>query len=272
MTDKQIQLPDPSVVATELLRIYRQTDWSLIRMDTPENEEPSLDVRLQVYEDGECVVRYGDPSYDPDHRGFFGAGCIVENDPGLSALAEELVEECAEMMAESGFEPIDNPNVARRKAEQERQEKERKRQDRIRELRAELETLETDDEREEAADRIARAAYWDHVRRLADEVEERIRDAIKDGDPDPDVGDFLHETIDGSHMVIYTAQNFEVLRWCSDHDAYTNEFGEAPTERDGSLNWAALAYGALMNDVRDSVADVDEIREGLETGAEETEK
>jgi hypothetical protein len=41
-----------------------------------ENVEGECDVRLQVYEGGKWCIRYGDSSYDQDHRGAFGASCI----------------------------------------------------------------------------------------------------------------------------------------------------------------------------------------------------
>ena len=40
------------------------------------NVEGECDVRLQVYEDGAWWIRYGDSSYDQDHRGYWGASCI----------------------------------------------------------------------------------------------------------------------------------------------------------------------------------------------------
>jgi len=40
------------------------------------NVEGECDVRLQVYPDGSWWVRYGDSSYDQDHRGYWGASCV----------------------------------------------------------------------------------------------------------------------------------------------------------------------------------------------------
>jgi hypothetical protein len=35
-----------------------------------------LDVRLQVTDDGDWRVHFGDPGYDQDHRGYWGAGSV----------------------------------------------------------------------------------------------------------------------------------------------------------------------------------------------------
>jgi hypothetical protein len=41
-----------------------------------EADGEGCDVRLQVYSDGEWAVRWGDSSYDTDHRGYWGASSI----------------------------------------------------------------------------------------------------------------------------------------------------------------------------------------------------
>lgn len=40
------------------------------------NVEGECDVRLHVWPDGEWTIHYGDPSYDQDHRGYWGAGSV----------------------------------------------------------------------------------------------------------------------------------------------------------------------------------------------------
>lgn len=70
------------------------------------NVEDECDVRLQVYDDGLWVVRYGDASYDLDHHGFWGASSI----PGVvdgevvdfdaKETAKDLIEQCQEHCAE----------------------------------------------------------------------------------------------------------------------------------------------------------------------------
>lgn len=38
--------------------------------------EDECEVRLQIYEDGKWIIRYGCPSYDTDHHGYWGASYI----------------------------------------------------------------------------------------------------------------------------------------------------------------------------------------------------
>jgi hypothetical protein len=100
--------------------------------------------------------------------------------------------------------------------------------------------------------RVLRAEYYQGVRDLAKEVAERVKD--EGGDQH----DILHEVVDGSYWVIYTHANFQVLMCSDHHDAYSEEFGEAPVSG-ADVNWAALAYAALARDVGDQVS-----AEGLE--------
>lgn len=44
--------------------------------DVNANVEGECDVRLQVYEDGQWRLRWGDASYDIDHSGFWGASGV----------------------------------------------------------------------------------------------------------------------------------------------------------------------------------------------------
>lgn len=44
--------------------------------DISANVEGECEVRLQVYEDGKWCVRAGDPSYDLDHHGYWGASWV----------------------------------------------------------------------------------------------------------------------------------------------------------------------------------------------------
>lgn len=58
-----------------------------------------IDVRLQVYEDGNWIVRVGDVSYDPDHHGYWSASSV----PGVykgrvrrfnsTTVARDLIQE-----------------------------------------------------------------------------------------------------------------------------------------------------------------------------------
>lgn len=94
--------------------------------------------------------------------------------------------------------------------------------------------------------------YREHVNELAEEIAKGMRSGEV-----TDQSDAVHEACDGDSWVIYTAYNFDILRHCSNHDAYTEEFGEVPTDGRGDLNWAALAYAALANDVNEALSHLD---------------
>lgn len=106
------------------------------------------------------------------------------------------------------------------------------------------------------ADRVLRADYWDDVRSVVDNA----ADEIENGNitTDDELSDWLHETIDGHSNIIYTRSNFHVLLYSDNSDAYADEFGEEGMIRDGNVNWPALAYAAMLADVRDTIGDFDE--------------
>ena len=93
--------------------------------------------------------------------------------------------------------------------------------------------------------RVLRAEYYQAVRGLAQEAIERA----KTGE---DMNDALHELIDGSYGVIYTHANFQVLMCSDHHDAYSENFGEPPVSG-SDINWAALAYAAMEQDVQEQI-------------------
>lgn len=95
--------------------------------------------------------------------------------------------------------------------------------------------------------RVLRKEYYDGVRGLAEEVASRVKD---DGEEESDV---IHEVVDGSYWVIYTHANFQVLMCSDHHDAYSEDFGEAPVSGD-TIDWAALAYAAVARDVSEQVS------------------
>lgn len=89
--------------------------------------------------------------------------------------------------------------------------------------------------------------YWAEVRNLADEC---ISEARENRWSTDDIETWLHETIDSHEFVIYTGPALDVLRHCSNENAYTDEFGDVPRQEGGGINWHALAYFALLEDVR----------------------
>ena len=66
-----------------------------------------IDVRLRLQPDGSFTVLYGDPSYDQDHRGFWGssilypATSIHTNINYLGGLADDLLEQALDDQAET---------------------------------------------------------------------------------------------------------------------------------------------------------------------------
>jgi hypothetical protein len=60
-----------------------------------------MDVRLQVYPNGQWAVRTGDSQYDQDHRGYWGAG-FLSWDSDCEELAAALIDEAKDCAAMSG--------------------------------------------------------------------------------------------------------------------------------------------------------------------------
>ena len=113
---------------------------------------------------------------------------------------------------------------------------------------------------------MSRHEYWKEVATLAkditeecledfdDETQAEIRADESEGLGSNDafreaLNERTHETIDGHQWVIYTAYNFDIIRF-SDNDGYSAEnFGADSIIKDGQLNTAAIAFGALYADV-----------------------
>jgi hypothetical protein len=83
-----MRFPSIQVVAAELRRINAMVD-----------EE--CDVRLQVYESemGEWAIRWGDPSFDHDHRGYWGAACVPGGKKRFPSedIARDLLDQAKDM-------------------------------------------------------------------------------------------------------------------------------------------------------------------------------
>ena len=66
--------------------------------------EPELDVRLQVFTPhgsdftGSWTLHFGDPQYDQDHQGFWGAGSCTREmiDSDYAFLAQDLIDQTEE--------------------------------------------------------------------------------------------------------------------------------------------------------------------------------
>lgn len=83
--------PDVEEIARELRSIRDRIEIS-----------DECDVRLQVYEDGDCAVRWGPSDHDQDHRGWWGASSIhgrLTRDESVE-IAEDLLEQAQEHHAQ----------------------------------------------------------------------------------------------------------------------------------------------------------------------------
>jgi hypothetical protein len=60
-------------------------------------DEPFIEIRLQ-YRNGGYAIHTGDPSYDQDHRGAWGAG-LIGLDTDAAELADDLIEQVEEAEA-----------------------------------------------------------------------------------------------------------------------------------------------------------------------------
>lgn len=116
--------------------------------------------------------------------------------------------------------------------------------------------LVTDEELSKIADGIAARDYDATV---ADIVED-LKRATRDGEITDRDGaiEWLEQTIDGHHDVIYTYAAMEVCRQSKNDGAYFDDFGSEGAVTDGGIEWSKLAYCALRADVLEAIGDVDE--------------
>ena len=64
-----------------------------------DDPEWTMDVRLQVYPDGDWALHTGDSSYDQDHRGYWGASSLDGRRIDSRGVAKDLLDQCREMHA-----------------------------------------------------------------------------------------------------------------------------------------------------------------------------
>ena len=109
---------------------------------------------------------------------------------------------------------------------------------------------------------MSRHEYWKEVATLAKDITEECLDNFgptvqeeirasggKLDDFQEALSNRAWETIDGHQWVIYTAHNFDIMRF-SDNSGYSAEnFGAESLVKDGELDTAAIAFGALYADV-----------------------
>jgi len=95
-----MRFPKISDVAHDLRNINRMESYargrSARRADvgahfSDEEGDHYIEVRLQVYEDGDWTVRWGDSQYDQDHRGYWGSSSVPGN--GKRFKSEEVARD-----------------------------------------------------------------------------------------------------------------------------------------------------------------------------------
>lgn len=99
--------------------------------------------------------------------------------------------------------------------------------------------------------------YWADVTRIAEDVYERE----VAGD---DRHDVIHEEVDSSQWVIYTARAMRVLQYSSNDDAIFEEMGSDAMNGVNAMSevYTRAAYYALARDVNDYIDNnEDELRE-----------
>ena len=95
-----MDFPTISEVAKELRLVNQNVEC----------DEEGCDVRLQVFANGDWRVHFGDPQYDTDHRGYWGASAI----PGVVGgavgrfdsmdTARDLLDQAKDDAAQDGQE------------------------------------------------------------------------------------------------------------------------------------------------------------------------
>ena len=108
-----MRFPKIDEVAAELRRINKNDAGE------PEHgeEDASIDVRLQVYPDGQWAVRWGDSQYDQDHRGFWGSSSVPGDNRRFDSkdIARDLIDQAREHKATGGDgdDELDEPRAVR---------------------------------------------------------------------------------------------------------------------------------------------------------------
>lgn len=95
---------------------------------------------------------------------------------------------------------------------------------------------------------------------IADIVED-LKRAIKDKEVTDreQAMDWLHDTIDGHHDVIYTYAAMEVCRQSKNDQAYFDQMGSEGAVDESGIQWSRLAYCAMEADVLEEIGDLDDL-------------
>lgn len=127
----------------------------------------------------------------------------------------------------------------------------------------------TDKKFAEIAGGMAEREYRDTVNGIVEDLKSACADGeITDRDG---AQDWLHQTIDGHHDVIYTYAAQNVILQSRNDGAYFEQFGDdGGAVKDGAINWSLLAYCALEADVLEAIGDLDEWFKCSECGGDVT--
>ncbi len=104
---------------------------------------------------------------------------------------------------------------------------------------------------------MSRHEYWKEVTTLAKNITEECLDSFNgkvQAENDYDafrtaLDEYTRETIDGHQWIIYTAHNFDIMRFSNNSGYSAENFGVESLVKDGELDTAAIAFGALYADV-----------------------
>lgn len=103
-----MRFPSINEVAAELRAINKNTD------PEPDGDDGGVDVRLQVYPDGQWAVRWGSSDYDQDHRGYWGSSSVPGGNRRFDSkdIARDLIDQAREHKATGGNGEFDEPRAA----------------------------------------------------------------------------------------------------------------------------------------------------------------
>ena len=97
-----MRFPKIDDVAAELRAINKQ-------QSAPDDDDGGIDVRLQVYPDGDWAVRWGLSDYDQDHRGYWGSSSVPGDNRRFDSkdLARNLIDQAKEHHAQGADDDDD---------------------------------------------------------------------------------------------------------------------------------------------------------------------
>jgi hypothetical protein len=95
--------------------------------------------------------------------------------------------------------------------------------------------------------------YFDAVRAIEQDIRE---EAARRSGPVQDIGDAIHEAVDGSEWVIYTYRAKAVLDYSDNRDAFRDMGMDSSDWGSDGIPWSQLAYWAMFEDVNSRLDDL----------------